>query len=89
MSLWTRGDDTTERELRELPSTEPEVIAEISVTGMTVRRYDNSLKFVGWATVLDADGTPEERRIVVRFAMCERDARQFRADMIDAYKTAN
>ena len=66
---------------RALPFTEPEVIHEFALNGLTVRRYDNGFRLVGWTTVLGGNGEPEERRIMVRFAISERGARQLRADI--------
>jgi hypothetical protein len=71
------------------PFTEPNTIDDLFVTGMTVRRRGDGLQCVAWTMTLGGDGEPEERRIVLRFSMPERAARQLRADLINAFKTVN
>ena len=74
---------------RQVPFTEPEIITEIVLTGLTVRRSDNGLRFVGWVTVLNGDGEPEERRIMARFSMAEQGSRKLRADVINLFGSAH
>jgi hypothetical protein len=56
------------------PFTEPELITERAITGMTVRRSGDGLQCVAWTTTLGGNGEPKERRIVIRFVMSERGA---------------
>ena len=69
---FSAGDD-------DVPFAEPQVITEVMVTDVMARRFAHGVEFVGWATALSGDGSFEERRIVLRFAMPERAARSLRA----------
>jgi hypothetical protein len=85
-SAWTMEHESAEPNP---PFTEPELITERAVTGMIVRRSGDGLQCIAWTTTLGGNGEPEERRIVMRFVMSERGARQLRADLINAFKTVN
>lgn len=49
--------------------TEPTVVPCLYVTGMHIEISDAVVRLVGWVALPRIDGQPEERRIVIRFAM--------------------
>ena len=66
---------------RELPLTEPLVTKCLHVDGFTVNAGADIVHFVGWQTVDALSEIPSERRIVVRFAMSEFEARALKCAM--------
>ena len=66
-------------EYSDLPSSEPELVPELSVTGISLTVSENgAAHVVGTSVILDADGHPQERRIVLRFAV--------QASLVGAFK---
>lgn len=66
----------------DFPITEPLIVTVLHVDGLLVSASAGTLHFAGWQTIQPlSEGTPGERRIVVRFAMGEYDARAAKCAM--------
>lgn len=59
------------------PLSEPEIVPCLYVTGVAIEIADTVVRFVGWVKLPALGGETEERRIVVRFAMSNSQARNF------------
>lgn len=55
--------------------TEPEIIHCLYITGMAVEIADSVVRLVGWVSLPTLGGQTEERRIVLRCAMSNEQAR--------------
>lgn len=70
------GNTFAEEDLRrpieedEAPWSEPEIIREPFVDGITLVRTPNGgMRAVGWQNAISPDGSVQERRVVVRFVL--------------------
>lgn len=57
--------------------TEPEIIPCLYITGMAIEIADSAVRLVGWVNLPTLGGQIEERRIVMRCAMSNSQARNF------------
>lgn len=63
----------------EFPLTEPLIATSLHIDGFVARAVAGIVHFFGWQTIEPmSEGTPGERRIVVRFAMSDMEARAFK-----------
>lgn len=62
-----------------VPLTEPEIVPCLYVTGLAIEIADAVVRFVGWVHLPALGGETEERRIVVRFAVSNVQARNVQA----------
>ncbi|WP_298800031.1 hypothetical protein [uncultured Devosia sp.] len=60
---------------KEAPFTEPEIVPCLYVNGIGIEIADSIVRFVGWVSMLALGGEMDERRICVRFAMSNNQAR--------------
>lgn len=60
------------------PLTEPLIVTSLHVDGFTVNAMAGTVHLAGWQTVEPLSEGSGERRIVVRFAMSEFEARAFK-----------
>lgn len=61
------------------PLTEPEIVPCLFVTGLAIEIADSVVRLVGWVTLPSLGGETEERRIVMRVAMSNTQARNFQS----------
>jgi hypothetical protein len=61
------------------PLTEPEIVQCLYVTGIGIEIADSVVRFVGWVSLPTLGGEMDERRIVMRCAMSNTQARNFSA----------
>lgn len=73
----------------EPPLIEPEMIHELMMSGVHVIRGPSGVRFVGWISTAAVENAPQERRIILRFAMSEHGARQFRSDLNNVFRGAH
>jgi hypothetical protein len=72
----------TDREDREPPLIEPEIIQDVLLNGGAMTVEDGMLRVVGWIKPFwVAGGEPSERRVVVRFSMPLAAAQRFYKSM--------
>ena len=63
-------DEISGHEDVDLPLTEPEVVHNLLLDGVTILRNSvGGMRAVGWEAILDADGRTIERRVVLRFTL--------------------
>lgn len=62
----------------QFPFTEPLIVTAPHVDGFMAHAEAGSMHFAGWQMIRPLSDGPGERRIVVRFAMSEFEARAFR-----------
>jgi hypothetical protein len=63
-------DEIGEHADGDAPLTEPEVVHNLLLDGVTIIRNSvGGMRAVGWEAILDADGRMIERRVVVRFTL--------------------
>lgn len=71
-------EDAEDFATREYPYTEPLIVKALHVDGITAQAMAGSVQFVGWQMIEPLSESPGERRVVLRFAMSEMEARTFR-----------
>lgn len=64
--------------LRAFPLTEPSVVTSLHADGFTMHAEFGTVRFAGWQTIEPLSEGVGERRIILRFAMSEFEARAFR-----------
>lgn len=63
----------------DFPLTEPLIATSLHIDGFMASAIADVVHFFGWQTIAPmSEGTPGERRVVVRFAMSEMEARAFK-----------
>lgn len=63
-------EDTAGEHVGELPWSEPEIINDLVLDGVSfTRNSSGGLRVVGWQTISNPDGAATERRIVVRYTL--------------------
>jgi hypothetical protein len=63
-------DEGREHAEGDLPLSEPEVVHNLLLDGVTIIRNSvGGMRAVGWEAILDADGRMIERRVVLRFTL--------------------
>jgi hypothetical protein len=70
---------------RDVRLTEPEIVQCLYLTGMGVEISESVVRFVGWTQLPAMGSDHEERRVVVRFAMSNTQARDLQNVMRKAF----